>query len=124
MHPDQAAMHDRCSPPDAVTIVGSVQFIEARNTHVMSRWYRPPTPTLYESIDEDLDALEIEDLPGAQSKQEPLREPWSPAVYAALDESEDEAVESFDEDEEDMHASGIPAARGWRLDARYVASHI
>ena len=49
---------------------------------------------------------------------------WSPAVYAVQDDSDDELAEHFDVDEEDMHAAGIPAARGWRLDARYVRIYI
>lgn len=36
------------------------------------------------------------------------------------DEDVDEEAETYDVDEEDMHAVGIPAARGWRLDPRYV----
>ena len=36
------------------------------------------------------------------------------------DEDVDEEAEPYDVDEEDMHAVGIPAARGWRLDPRYV----
>ena len=86
----------------------------------MSRWYRPPTPTLYESLDEELDALDLEGVRDAEEGDNAGLNTWSPAVYAAQDESDDEDEEHFDVDEEDMHAYGIPAARGWRLDARYV----
>lgn len=84
-----------------------------------SKWYRPPTPTLYESVGEELDALDLEDDELYTSKQDALAA-WSPAVYAVQDDSDDELAERFDEDEEDMHAYGIPAARGWHLDPRYV----
>lgn len=86
----------------------------------MSRWYRPPTPTLYESLDEELDALDLEGVRDAEEGDNAGLTTWSPAVYAAQDESDDEDEEHFDVDEEDMHAYGIPAARGWRLDARCV----
>lgn len=33
-------------------------------------------------------------------------------------EDEGDGFDLIDEDEEDMHANGIPAARGWKLDAR------
>ena len=85
----------------------------------MSRWYRPPTPTLYESIDEELDALEIEGVPGPALKHA-APQAWSPAVFEPQDESDDDLAEQFDENEDDMHASGIPAARGWRLDPRHA----
>ena len=87
----------------------------------MSRWYRPPTPTLYESIDEELDALEIEGVPGPALKHA-APQAWSPAVFEPQDESDDDLAEQFDENEDDMHASGIPAARGWRLDPRHADS--
>lgn len=85
-----------------------------------SKWYRPPTPTLYESVGEELDALELEDTYELDSRKTPALAAWSPAVYAVQDDSDDELAEQFDEDEEDMHAYGIPAARGWYLDPRYV----
>ena len=42
----------------------------------------------------------------------------SPVQEPVDDDSEDSGTEPFDQDEEDMHADGIPAARGWRLDLR------
>jgi len=87
---------------------------------VASKWYRPPTPTLYESVEEELDALELEDQGEFDPSQKDALAAWSPAVYAVQDDSDDELAEQFDEDEEDMHAYGIPAARGWYLDSRYV----
>lgn len=90
----------------------------AEHAHGASRWYRPPTPTLFESVEEELDALELEGL-----HLDPYDQDHAPPVYAADDDddSEDDGVDDFDVNEDDMHAFGIPAARGWRLDARYVA---
>ena len=49
-------------------------------------------------------------------------------VDDVMDDEEEEVREEMegegtgfdvqDEDEDDMHAAGVPAARGWRLDAR------
>jgi len=85
-----------------------------------SKWYRPPTPTLYESVGEELDALELESQEEFDTSKKDAPAAWSPAVYAAQDDSDDELTEQFDDDEEDMHAYGIPAARGWYLDPRCV----
>ena len=51
----------------------------------MSRWYRPPTPTLYESLDEELDALDLEGVRDAEEGDNAGLTTWSPAVYAAQD---------------------------------------
>ncbi|WFD34162.1 choline kinase [Malassezia cuniculi] len=48
----------------------------------------------------------------------PYINPQSPGQIPVEDDSEDSATEQCDQDEEDMHAQGIPAARGWRLDPR------
>lgn len=105
--------------PDPPDFISSMQAAS-------SKWYRPPTPTFYDDVAEDIDALTLEDLDreGEYDSGVDALAAWSPAVYAVQDDSDDELAEHFDVDEEDMHAAGIPAARGWRLDARYVRIHI
>ncbi|WFD45027.1 choline kinase [Malassezia psittaci] len=82
----------------------------------MSAWYRPPSPDFFESVDEDLDSLALDDLD--ENAPTPVPAAWSPGTSGYDDGFESEEMEQLDDDEEDMHASGIPAARGWILDAR------
>ena len=84
-----------------------------------SAWYRPPSPEFVESFGEDLDNLTLDELDELEDM--PVAATWSPGgpvTEAAEAASDDEDMERLDDDEEDMHASGIPAARGWYLDAR------
>lgn len=78
----------------------------------MSSWYRPPSPAFVESVGGDLDTLTLDDI---DDNPVPMPAAWSPV---AQPEDDSDEMEALDDDEEDMHASGIPAARGWYLDAR------
>lgn len=71
-----------------------------------------------DDIANDVAALDLEGFgtPGMS----PFVLPQSPAPAAGLgeDDSDDSSPESGDQDEEDMHAEGISAARGWYLDLK------
>lgn len=79
-----------------------------------SRWYRPPSPDFVALVDEELDALTFDDM-NANEDDEPVNAAWSPSMPPVESDEDEEPV---DVDEEDMHAAGVPAARGCYLDAQ------
>lgn len=68
-------------------------------------------------LDETFDPLDYDDVKVGGNHQDLDEDEVDPLVEDGEGE-EDEVFDLEDDGEEDMHANGVPAARGWKLDPR------